>query len=186
MKTVNDSCHLCLVPLPPYLSPLFLQPCASVPCAPWRNPPRCDVCGASTGTYTRSLAFHTHGALHPLLHDPTLPPGRVARAYSIILGMSLHLHTFEPHSAPRVDVPLGHVPLTTTTHLSPVVLRVIGGLHGGHAPLSTTTHLSPVVLHVMEVPMEGACHSPHAPRSAARHMKAIGGSHITSRPPPPC
>ena len=107
VKTVNDGCHLCLVPLPPYLSPLFLQPCASVPCAPWRNPPRCDVCGASTGTYTRSLAFHTHGALHPPLHDPTLPPGRVARAYSIILGMSLHLHTFEPHSAPRVDVPLG-------------------------------------------------------------------------------
>ena len=69
------------------------------------------------------------------------------------------------------------------THLSPVVLRVIGGPHGGHAPLSTTTHLSPVVLHVMEVPMEGACHSPHAPRSAVGHMMAIGGSHITSRTP---
>ena len=76
------------------------------------------------------------------------------------------------------------MPLTTTTHLSPVVLRVIGGPHGGHAPLATTTHLSPVVLHVMEVPMEGACHSPHAPRSAVGHMMAIGGSHITSRPPP--
>ena len=120
-----------------------------------------------------------------------------------------HHHTFEPGGAPRDGGPHGghaqltttthlspvvlrviegphggHAPLTTTTHLSPVVLRVIGGPHGGHAPLSTTTHLSPVVLHVMEVPMEGACHSPHAPRSAARHMKAIGGSHITRRPPP--
>ena len=53
----------------------------------------------SKGTYPKKY--------NPLLHDPTLPPGRVARAYSIILGMSLHLHTFEPHSAPRVDVPLG-------------------------------------------------------------------------------
>ena len=45
------------------------------------------------------------------------------------------------------------------------------------------THLSPVVLHVMEVPMEGTCHSPHTPRSAVGHMMAIGGSHTTSRPP---
>ena len=50
-------------------------------------------------------------------------------------------------------------------------------------PLTTTTHLSPVMLRVMEVPLEGTCHSPHTAHSAVGHMMAVSGSHATSRSP---